>query len=122
VVVQQSSESTVGILDADTDRIAGFGRTGNIRALELDTELDRLFALTTIDNREYVVSVDLADLHPEASPVPHRASHLFILPDSGTIATWGALDGGLLVTWPAFSTLPESSTAYPGYLFDGLLR
>ncbi len=122
VILRDNPEAAVGILDADTDRVAGFGRTGMIRSLQLDTDLDRLYALTYVDGADWLVSVDLADLHPEASRVPVGGEALYLLPGADTIATWSSRSAGTLVLWPALSTLPEDAFAMPAFLLGGLAR
>jgi|GEM_PF-1514625 len=122
IVLKTGSNNSVGILDADTDRVAGFGKTGDIKSLELNTDLDRLYALTRVDNQDYVVSVNLMDLHPESSPVPEGGDLMMLLPNVATVATWRNSPGGHLVLWPALSTLPEDALVAPGFLLDGLLR
>jgi hypothetical protein len=122
VVLKDGATDAVGILDADTDRVAGFGRTGAIRDLRLAPELGRLYALTSVDGADFLVSVDLADLHPEVAAVPLGAEALFTLPSAGTVATWSAAAGGTLVLWPALETRGDNAFAMPGLALTGLLQ
>jgi hypothetical protein len=122
VVLKDGASDAVGILDADTDRVAGFGRTGAIRDLRLESDLGRLYALTSVDGRAFLVSVDLADLHPEVAEVPSGAESLLTLPSADTVATWSPRAGGTLVLWPALETLDAASIALPGLALTGLLR
>lgn len=122
IILRDNTDAAVGILDADTDRVAGFGRTGAIRSLQLDTDLDRLYALTFVDGADWLVSVDLGDLHPEATRVPEGGEALFLLPGAETVATWSQRATGTVVLWPALSTLPEDAFAMPALLLGDLAR
>lgn len=111
----------VSVIDADRDRVTGFGRTGAVRAVLLAPELGRLYLLTRVSGEDFVVSITLADLHPEAMAVPGRADALLLAPDGGTLATTAELPGGQVVLWPALLTEGAAPLSVPGYLLDSLL-
>ncbi|MCA9516022.1 MAG: hypothetical protein KC635_13845 [Myxococcales bacterium] len=111
----------VSVIDADTDRVNGFGKTGSVRGVLLAQDLGRLYLLTRVDSEDFVVAVTLADLHPEVVAVPGRADAMLLSRDGGTIATTADLPGGQLVLWPALLADDSEALAVPGYLLDSLL-
>lgn len=115
------TDEAVSVINADTDRVTSFGRTGYVRDLVLSQVLDRLYLLTRVGNDDYLVNVQLDNLHPTTSPVPNGASRLLLLPGAGTVATTADLIGGQLVLWPAGDTSEDTAYAVPAYLLDGLL-
>ncbi|MFO0750498.1 MAG: hypothetical protein U1F43_33240 [Myxococcota bacterium] len=122
VMFHASSDKAVSVLDAATDRVTSFGRTGDVLAAELVPELGRLFLLTGLGGRSYIVSVDLATLHPETAEVPDAATGLAVLSGVQTVAAFSQSAEGHVVLWPAGDTRPGATQAIPGYLLDGLFQ
>lgn len=115
------TDEAVSVINADTDRITSFGRTGLVRSHALSEPLGRLYLTTSVGADDYLVSVTLPDLHPQSSLIPGGADRLLVLPDAMTVATSASLPGGHLVLWPADATLDDDALALPAYLLDGLL-
>ncbi|TNF24568.1 MAG: hypothetical protein EP329_24690 [Deltaproteobacteria bacterium] len=121
VAFHNDTDEAVSVINADTDRVTSFGRTGYVRDVILSQELGRLYLLTRVDSADYLVNVQLGNFHPTAAPVPNGASRLLLLPGVGTVATSADLVGGQLVLWPADVTTEDTAYAVPAYLLDGLL-
>jgi hypothetical protein len=121
VATHPSSTAGVSIINADTDRITPFGTTGIVKQMQLSQPLGRLYLLTRVQSDDYVVSVDLATLHPEVAVVPQGSDTLLVLEDALTVATYSDLPGGLLTLWPSGATVPEATHAAPGFLLHQAL-
>ena len=115
------TEEAVSVINADTDRVTSFGRTGYVVAAQLSEPLERLFLITRVGTDDFVVSVNTATLHATASQIPGGAAHLFVLPEAATVATSADVLGGQLTLWPADQIDDEAAYAVPAYLLDGLL-
>lgn len=122
VMFHASSDKAVSVLDAETDRVTSFGRTGAVLDAVLVSELDRLFLLTAEAGKTYIVSVDLATLHPETAEVPEGATGLAVLAGVQTVAAFSQSPEGHVVLWPAGDTRPAAAQAVPGYLVEGLFQ
>jgi len=120
VLFHGSQDKGVSVLDAGTDRVTSFGRTGAVLQTILSPELGRLFLLTRFAGDEYVVSVDLATLHPETALVPDGATGLALLPEVQTLAAYASTVEGHVVLWPAGDTRSVAAQAVPGFLLEGL--
>jgi len=122
LALHTSADEGVSVIDAATSRVTGFGRTGAIRQLELAPDLGRLYLLTTLPEGDFVVSVDLASLHPEAALVPDGADALALLPGASTVAAIAHRDGGLVTLWPADATRDDHTRVVPGFLLADLFQ
>lgn len=122
LALHSSTDEGVSVIDAATSRVTGFGRTGAVRQLELAPDLDRLYLLTTLPEGDFVVSVDLASLHPEAAAIPDGADALALLPGASTVAAIAHRDGGLLTLWPADATRDDATRVVPGFLLTDLFQ
>jgi hypothetical protein len=120
IALHADSDRGLSIIDADSDRVTGFGRTGTVSALELSTDLNRLFVLTRLGSQSYLVSVDLDTLHSEPAPIPDGADGLVILPEVTTVAAVAYRPYGQVALWPAALTTPDTTTQLLGFLADGL--
>jgi len=121
IAFHNDTDEAVSVINADTDRVTSFGRTGYVRDVVLSQDLGRLYLLTRVDSADYLVNVQLDNLHPTAAEVPNGGTRLLLLPAVGTVATSGDLVGGQLVLWPADATTDDDAYAVPAYLLDGLL-
>ncbi len=115
-------DTGLSVIHADTDRVTPFGSTGTVRDLHISPELGRIYLRTSLSGQQYVVSVDLESLHPEAAEAPRNENNRLMVVEGGqTVAVFTPAQGGLLTLWPAQSTTDEDTLAYPGFLLDGLL-
>ncbi|MGM0575994.1 MAG: hypothetical protein ACQEXJ_09720 [Myxococcota bacterium] len=121
VALHDSADEAVSVIDADTDRVTSFGRTGAVRDMVLAPSLGRLYLLTGLGADDYVVGVRLDNLHPTAARVPAGADRLLLLPSAGTVAASAGVSGGHLALWPADRTHDGATHVVPAYLLDGLL-
>lgn len=115
-----SSGDGVSIIDAETDRITGFGRTGNVTDISMIENLDSLHILSQVDGNTFLVTVDLASLHPEVTAVPGGGERLAVLPGADTLAAIAYRQGGLVTLWPLDDTSAEAALSVPGFLLEGL--
>lgn len=123
VALHEDSDEGVSVIDAATSRVTGFGRTGDVADLQLVPALGRMFALTHApDGADYVVSVDLATLHPEVARAPGGALGIAVLPGVGTVAAFDDRVGGHVALWPAAATGDERTRVVDGFLLDGLFQ
>ncbi|MFT7580149.1 MAG: hypothetical protein ACI9MR_001816 [Myxococcota bacterium] len=118
------ANEAVSVIDADTDRVTSFGRTGTVRQAIIAQDLGRAYFLTQLGSDSFLVSVQLDNLHPESSPIPGGADTLHVMPAAGTVVASRvdeATLGGHLVLWPALFTVGDASRALPGVLLTGLV-
>ena len=121
-------DDAFSIINADTDRVTAFGRTGAPQRMVVvapdGSDAGRLIVLThlfdtTGRTQAFVVSVELDSLHPESSRVPAGADALYVMPDAATIATWSANDAGDITLWPLGDTTLEAAIEAPALLLNG---
>lgn len=123
VALHADTDEGVSVIDAATSRVTGFGRTGSVAELQLVPALGRMFALTHApDGDDFVVSVDLATLHPEVALAPDGADALAVLPGAGTIAAFDGRAGGHVALWPALATGDDRTLVIDGFLLDHLFQ
>jgi len=122
VMFHANNDKAVSVLDAATDRVTTFGRTGEVRQALLVEELGRLFVLTSLGGDQFLVSVDLATLHPETALVPDGATGIAVLADVQTVAAFAPSAEGHVVLWPAGDTRGVAAQAASGYLLEGLFQ
>lgn len=123
VATHSQGDAGLSIIHADTDRVTAFGSTGTVRDLHISPDLGRVYLRTTVSGQQYVVSIDLESLHPDAAEAPRNENNALVVVEGGqTVALYTPTDGGLLTLWPAAGTTDEDTLAYPGFLLDGLLN
>jgi len=122
IALHDSADEGVSVIDAATSRVTGFGRTGNVIDLQLSESLDRLFLLTRLGLDDFIVSVDLATLHPEVARVPESANALAVLPGVATVAAISYREGGRVTLWPALATADDKTRVISGFLLEGLFQ
>lgn len=122
VLFHGTADKGVSVLDAETDRVTSFGRTGAVRQTILSEELGRLFLLTRFGGDDFVVSVDLETLHPETALVPDGADGIALLSGVQTLAAFSSAIEGHVVLWPAGDTRTVAAQAVPGFLLEGLFQ
>lgn len=122
IALHGDADQAVSVIDADTSRITGFGRTGEVKDLRLSPELGRLYLLTHLGSDDFMVSVDLATLHPEVALVPEGADALALLPGVTTAAAVAYREGGHLGLWPALATGDDRTQVVTGFLLDALFQ
>jgi len=122
IALHASEDEGVSVIDATSSRVTGFGRTGHVVALQLSQELDRLFLLTRLGFDDFLVSVDLASLHPEVARVPDGADALAVLPGVTTVSAVSYREGGRVTLWPAFATADDTTRVVSGFLLDRLFN
>lgn len=122
VALHGGATDAVSVIHANTDRITPFGRTGVVQDVFLSSDASMLFLLTSLGSDDYLVSVDMASLHPETAAIPAGADDLLVLEASGTIAAASAgVPGGRLTLWPTGATVDSAAHEVLGFLFDKLL-
>lgn len=122
IALHDSADEGVSVIDAATSRVTGFGRTGNVIALQLSESLGRLFLLTRLGFDDFVVSVDLETLHPEVARVPEGANALAVMPGVSTVAAVSYREGGRVTLWPALATGDDTTRVVSGFLLEGLFQ
>lgn len=116
--IHRSTDQGLSVLDADSDRVTGFGRTGQVRSLVMGA--DHAYVLTTLGQETWLVAIALESLHPEVSLVPDGAESLAVMPDANTIAALTSEPGGLVTLWPLTDTSDAAALAVPGFHLDDL--
>lgn len=116
--IHRSTDQGLSVLDADSDRVTGFGRTGQVRSLVMGE--DHAYVLTTLGQETWLVAIELESLHPEVAQVPDGAESLAVLGDANTIAALTSEPGGLVTLWPLTDTSDAAALAVPGFLLDDL--
>ena len=122
VALHGDADQAVSVIDADTSRVTGFGRTGAVKDLALVPALGRLYLLTHLGNEDFMVSVDLTTLHPEVALVPEGADALALLPGVTTAAAVAYREGGHLGLWPALATGDDRTRVVTGFLLSDLFQ
>lgn len=110
----------VSVIDADTDRVTGFGRTGSVKDISIFENLDRAYILTSVDYQTFLVGIDLESLHPEIAEIRDGADRIAVMPNANTVAAISQVAGGLLTLWPLSDTSDGASLTVPGLLVDHL--
>ena len=118
--VHRSTDQGLSVLDADSDRVTGFGRTGQVRSLVMGD--DHAYVLTTLGQETWLVSIDLESLHPEVAQVGHGAENLAVMADANTVAALSSEPGGLVTLWPLTDTSDAAALSVPGFLLDELFN
>lgn len=116
--IHRSTDQGLSVVDADSDRVTGFGRTGQVRSLVMGE--DHAYVLTTLGQETWLVAIELESLHPEVALVPDGAESLAVLGDANTIAALTSEPGGLVTLWPLTDTSDAAALAVPGFLLDDL--
>jgi hypothetical protein len=118
--IHSSGDQGLSVIDADTDRITSFGRTGLVRDISISENLDHAYVLTRLGQETYLVAVELSTFHPEVALIPDGADALAVLPDAGTVAAITYRTGGLVTLWPLSNTSDATTQAAPGFLLDNV--
>lgn len=122
IALHPSDDEGVSVIDAATSRITGFGKTGRVVSLALSEPLGRLFLLTAHAGDAFIVSVDLATLHPEVALAPEGADAFAVLPEAATLAAFADRQGGLVTLWPALAAADDTTLVLSAFLLDGLFQ
>lgn len=116
-----STSRAVSVIDADTDRITPFEQTGFVRQVVLDESLGRVYLLTRLASVDYLVSVQLDNLHPQRATIHDGAERILLSPSGQTVIAVSDLPGGRYTLWPALATSDEHARAVPAFLLSGVL-
>lgn len=116
--IHRSTDQGLSVIDADSDRVTSFGRTGEVRSLVLSD--DHAYALSRLGQETWLVAIELDSLHPEVALVPDGAESLAVMSEANTIAALAYAPGGLVTLWPLTDTSDAATLSVPGFLLDDL--